>query len=610
MIRRAQTVAVVLLLVNSFFISTLPLAAQDLVPISDITGGSSVFVFRNSSRGPSRKVFTADRSSRSKSQRIASAQKINRQYVTLAKVAPRRARTTAVDPNSLPAASKIKEMPAPEAAKLFAGVGEYYIDKEDTLHAIDFFRQAYDLDKKNSVAKNGLSEALALRGNEFLLKDQNDEAEKVFRESLEFNANNGVAYYGLGEIYVAADNKPEAIANYEKALSLDRALTEIYVPLGILYYQTGEIKKADELLTKAIANAPEDAETQYFLGLVRSSQTKFDDAVRAFRSAINSDPKYAQAHFALGSTLQRTGKTADAIPELQQAVTLKPNYFEAWFALGNGYLEQENYPEAIKAYLEAARLRNDNVDTFENLGDAYRLAGSFNDAEARYVLASTFIERDTKYTKDEAADVYSKIGYVLAKQCEINMAKAVPCRWNAATRALEKAVSINPNPVNYANLGWAYYNAANDDIYAKRDAEGHEKLLKARDNLLKAVQSNPEYLEGPLLNLGMTYSDLGDSQGAIETLTKVVEKEPKWNFAVNELGIAYFNAKNYKEASNRFRTAVSRDDKFAAAWLNLGKSEFRNGNTGEAKKAYEKLKNLNPKFARLLELYTQGAVSK
>ena len=610
MIRRAKTGAVAFLLVSSFIVSSLPLAAQDLVPISDITGGSSVFVFRGSSKGPSRKVFTTERTSRSKNQRIATAQRINKQYVTLAKVAPRRTRVKSVDPFTLPPESKIKEMPADEAAKLFAGVGEYYIDKEDTDNAINFFRQAYDLDKKNSVAKNGLSEALALRGNGLLLKDDNDEAKKVFEEALQYNPNNGVAYYGLGEIYVADDNKSEAIKNYEKALDLDRALTEIYVPLGILYYQTGEIKRADELLTQAMANAPEDAETQYFLGLVRTSQSRWDDALKAFRTAITSDPKYAEAHYALGSTLQRLGKSADAIPDLQQAVSLRPGYYEAWFALGNAYLEQENYPEATKAYLEAARLKNTSIDTFENLGDAYRLAGSFNDAEARYTLATTFIERDPNYPKAEAADVYSKIGYVLAKQCEINMAKAVPCRWNAATRALEKAVTINPSTVNYANLGWAYYNAAHDDLYAQRDAEGRDKLMKARDNLLKAVQSNPDYLEGPLLNLGMTYSDLGDTQGAIDTLTKVVQKEPKWTFAVNELGIAYFNSKNYKEASNQFRRAIERDDKYAAAWLNLGKSEFSNGNVGEAKSAYNKLQKLNPKYARDLVIYTRGAVAK
>jgi tetratricopeptide (TPR) repeat protein len=609
MIRRAKTSAVAFLVTISFLMSTLPLAAQDLVPVSDITGGSSVFVFRGTSKGPSKKFTTVDRGSRTKGQRIASAQKINRQYVTLAKVAPRRARTTVVDPHDLPPEKKMKEMPAPEAAKLFAGVGEYYIDKEDTSNAIEFFRQAYDLDKSNSVAKNGLSEALSLKGNEFLVKDQNEDAQAKFEEALKFNPNNGVAYYGLGEIYVAADNKDKAIENYEHALQLDKALTEIYVPLGILYYQTREIQKADELLSKAIANAPEDAETQYFLGLVRTSQNHPDQAIRAFRAAIKSDPNYAEAHYGLGAALQAQGKSAEAQLELQQAVTLKPNYFEAWFALGNAYLDQENYKEAIKAYLEAARLKNDNPDTYANLGDAYRLAGSYNDAEARYSLATTFIERDAKYSKDEAADVYSKIGYVLAKQCEINMAKAVPCRWNAATRALEKAVSINPTTMNYANLGWAYYNAAHDDIYAKRDAEGHDKLIKARDNLLKAVESNPNYLEGPLLNLGMTYSDLGDTQGAIETLKKVVDKEPKWTFAVNELGIAYFNSKNYKEASNQFRKAIGRDDQYAAAWLNLGKSEFSNGNVGEAKTAYNKLKNLNPRFAKALELYTRGAVS-
>jgi tetratricopeptide (TPR) repeat protein len=610
MIPRITSGAAAILLITSFFATSLQIAAQDLVPVSDITGGSSVFVFRGSSKGPGKKFTTNERAGRSKNQRIASAQKINRQYVTLAKAAPRRARTTAIDPTDLPPEQRIKEMPASEAAKLFAGVGEYYIDKEDSNNAINFFRQAYELDTKNSVAKNGLSEALALRGNEFLLKDQNSEAKDIFQEALKYNANNGVAYYGLGEIYVAEDNKAEAITNYEKALQLDRALTEIYVPLGILYYQTREIKKADDLLSKAIANAPDDAETQYFLGLVRSSQAKYDDALRAFRAAIAADPNYAEAHFGVGSTLQIMNKSAEAIPQLEQAVSLRPNYFDAWFALGNAYLDQEKYPESIKAYLEAARLKNDNIETYENLGDAYRLSGSFNDAEARYNLATTFIERKTEYSKDEASDVYSKIGYVLAKQCEINMAKAVPCRWNAATRALEKAVAINPSTVNYANLGWAYYNAAHDDLYAKRDAEGREKLLKARDNLLRAVQSNPNYLEGPLLNLGMTYSDLGDTKGAIDTLSKVVEKEPKWTFAINELGIAYFNAKDYKEASNQFRKAISRDDKFAAAWLNLGKSEFTNGNLGESKTAYDKLKKLNPKYARDLELYTRGAVTR
>jgi tetratricopeptide (TPR) repeat protein len=59
--------------------------------------------------------------------------------------------------------------------------------------------------------------------------------------------------------------------------------------------------------------------------------------------------------------------------------------------------------------------------------------------------------------------------------------------------------------------------------------------------LKKAIDSNPKILEGPLLNLGMVYTDLGDYKSAIETLKSAIQKEPKWVFALNELGIAYLN---------------------------------------------------------------------
>ncbi|MGH7782639.1 MAG: hypothetical protein ACREO5_02190, partial [Candidatus Binatia bacterium] len=58
-----------------------------------------------------------------------------------------------------------------------------------------------------------------------------------------------------------------------------------------------------------------------------------------------------------------------------------------------------------------------------------------------------------------------------------------------------------------------------------------------------------------------------------------------------------------------FRNAISVDDKFAPAYLGLGKSEFTNGNLGEAKKAYQKLKSMGAKrFADQLTLFTKGAV--
>lgn len=244
-----------------------------------------------------------------------------------------------------------------------------------------------------------------------------------------------------------------------------------------------------------------------------------------------------------------------------------------------------------------------------NLGDTYRQMANWNDAEAKYNLATVFIERDPTYNRDDAADIYSKIGFVIAKQCEVNMKKALPCRWDVAVRNLEKASAITSNNVDTANLGWAYYNAAKNDIQNKRPEEAKIKLEKAKLSLQKALFSSPKYIEGPLLNLGMTLTDLGDYPGAIDAFKRVIEKQPKWVFAMNELGIAYRKQDNFKDAAAAFRKATATDGKYVIAYYNLAEAEFRAGNLGEAQKAYNKVKELGRKdLATQLQLLTGGAL--
>ena len=184
--------------------------------------------------------------------------KIKKQYETLAKVTPRRIKAAVVDPKT----PISRSLPPAQGSIRFAGVGEFYIEKGDLDLAFAAFRDAIALDETNVAAKTGFSEALAIKGNDLLVRDQAAEAKSMFLEALKYDPKNSAAYFGLGEAYAALDQTGEAIANYEKALADDKELTEIYVPLGILYYQVGDIAKADEMLSKAVASSAETAETQ------------------------------------------------------------------------------------------------------------------------------------------------------------------------------------------------------------------------------------------------------------------------------------------------------------------------------------------------------------
>jgi tetratricopeptide (TPR) repeat protein len=597
-----------LLIISVLLMSAAPVRSQDLVAVSDLAGGSSVFVFRNTSKSAPKRLIVKTRVTRTKVQRIETAKRVSKQYVTLAKVAPRRTLSAVVREDD-PRIPKIPTMPKEEASVIFAGVGEYFMEKDEFRRAQDFFRESIQLDSKNTKAVAGLSEALALEGNDELVKGNTAVARTKFEEALKYNAKNSPAYFGLAEVFAELDKDPEAIVNYEKALTNDKDLTEIYVPLGILYYQQGEIAKAESLLDKALALSPNDAQTQYFLGMIRYSQNRNDDALTAFTKAKTLDPTYAEAFFQSGETLVRLKRYREATLDYQKATELKPNYFDAYMGLGSAYFEIDSYPEAVAAYKQAERLRNNNIEVLVNLGDTYRQLSNWNDAEAKYNLATVFIERDPTYNRDEAADVYSKIGFVIAKQCEENMKKALPCRWDVAVRNLEKASAITDNNVDTANLGWAYYNAAKNDIQNKRPEIARPKLEKAKAALEKAAFSSPKFIEGPLLNLGMTLTDLGDYPGAVDAFKRVIAKQPKWVFAMNELGIAYRKQDNFKDAAAAFRKATSTDTKYVIAYYNLAEAEFRAGNLGEAQKAYNKVKELGRKdLAAQLQLLSGGAL--
>lgn len=598
---RAVTAAVLIAVIS---MSSLSVAAQDLVAVSSLSGSSSVFVFRSGSRGS--KPRPVAKPTRTKTQRLASAVKIKKQYETIAKNTTKVNRAKIIDPNKLGPKGG-RDLPPLQASKLFAGVGEYYVDKAEYEQAFEFFREAIRLDPTNVMANTGYSEALALNGNALLVADKGEQAKGYFLEAIKFDPKNAAAYFGLGELYSETDKQAEAIASYEKSLATDKGLTEIYVPLGILYYQANEIAKADELLTKALLTSGDSAETQFFLGLVRAAQNRNDEALAAFQKAKTIDPTYADVYFNSAEVLVRLKRIADAIPEYKQAITLRPNYLDAIAGLGQAYLDLGNYPDAIIQLKAAEKLKSDNWEVLLSLGDAFRMSGEFNNAIPRYTNALLFYTKQPNYSKEIAADLNSKLGFSLGKQCEANTARFVSCErptnlWQGAVTAMEKAIELSGgNAIDQANLGWAYYNYARLDIDANNTAGASAKLELAKAALQKAIAGNPIVADGALQNLGGVLIDQGDFAGAINALKQVVDTHPDWTFSRYALGTAYFKVNDFDNSAKWFRAVLEREPKYVGALTSLGYAEIKRKNGKEVKRIVDVLKTLSPGDAIKLE---------
>lgn len=598
---RKSRVCLSAVLIAAMWLTPITATAQLQVAVSSITGGSSVFVFRSQ---PRQKRFTASaKPARSKDARIASVKKIRKQFETIAKVTPRREKAKVVDPFNLPPDPK-RTMPAAQVSVLFAGVGEFYLQKGDFERSFEFFEEAIKLDGKNDKAKTGFSEALAAKGNDLLVKDQPNEAKAVFLEALTYDTKNAAAYFGLGEVFAALDQNADAIANFEKALATDKELTEIYVPLGIIYFQSGEIAKADELLTKALASSSDSAETQFFLGMVRASQNRLEEALAAFQKAKTLDPTYAEAFYNSAETLIKLKRPAEAIPDYQKAVALKADYFDAQLGLAEAQAEMKDYVGALPNFQAASKLKNDNWQALAGWGDAFLQTGKFLEGVGKLNLAATFLTRTKDYDKTVAADIYSKIGFAYGQDCEERMAKAIGgCSWTMAIKSLEKAIELTSDPIDYANLGWAYLSASRSDLSLRMIPQQQEKLQLAKAALLKVNSTDKVVMDSAKQNLGAVFVDLGDFQGAVDALKDVAEAHPEWSFSGYALGTAYFKLNDFDNAARALRKIVDRgpDPYYLPALKNLGATEIRRKNGKEVKRIIELLKKVSPGDALAME---------
>lgn len=585
-------------LIALLWVAPIAAVAQDLVTVSSLTGGSSVFVFRRAAKAV-RRVVSSAKPTRSKSQRLESVNRIKRQYETVAKTSTRRVKAQTVDPARIP--PNARTLPADQGAKIFAGVGEYYLGKGDFEGAIQFFRDALTLDSRNVAANEGLSEALAMKGNKLLADDRAELAKGIFMEALKFDPMNSAANFGLGEVYSELNQTDEAIASYENSLKGDSNLTEIYVPLGILYYQTGEIAKADELLTKALAAKSDSAETQFFLGLVRTAQGKFDQALSAFAQAKTLDSNYAEAYYNHAEILSRLNRHNDAISDYLKAVELKPSYFEAWVGLGEAYFETKKFPEAVEAYKTAIKLKNDNWEIYVALADSHREAGSFNDAASNYNLGILFLTRDPNHRKENLAELHSKMGFSIGQQCDIDTAKNIRCRWPSAIKSLQTAADLTNDPIDHVNLGWAYFRSAHPEAEMKNMSAAMPNLILAKAALEKAMGASPEVVEYALQNLAAVQIDMGDQDGAIDTLQKLIAKRPRENYLRYQLGVAHFKKNDFANSEMAFREALEIDPNYVFALTGLGEALIGRKNGKEVKRVIERLRPLDAGAAGRLE---------
>lgn len=162
--------------------------------------------------------------------------------------------------------------------------------------------------------------------------------------------------------------------------------------------------KAEPIYLEILAAAPDNADANHLLGLIRAEQDRHDEAIALIEKAIGSNARAAVFHHNLAGIYQCTGRLVEAEAEFREAIRLKADYGEAYQGLAEivkfdpdnpllAAIEQQlanpSLPDAVKSFFHfAAGKISDDIGRFDAAFGHYlagnRLAGkAFDRARCR-----------------------------------------------------------------------------------------------------------------------------------------------------------------------------------------------------------------------------------
>lgn len=216
-------------------------------------------------------------------------------------------------------------------------VGDIFYDLEDYENSLTYYKNAYEIDKRNFEVLYRLGRAYHRTGDAgkgFKILDDAVDAVK--------KGKNVEPFIELAKAHIRDKNISEAEIWINRAKDKNKKSPIVYITLGDLYFSQGvyELAKnnyleAIQLDAKNVQARANLAESYYWLANRAFDQDLanelFKKAVMEYDEVASLDPYNAKAFFQTGKVLFWASRFEDAAPKLYRAVSLNPeNELARW----------------------------------------------------------------------------------------------------------------------------------------------------------------------------------------------------------------------------------------------------------------------------------------
>jgi tetratricopeptide (TPR) repeat protein len=194
------------------------------------------------------------------------------------------------------------------------------------------------------------------------------------------------------------------------------------------YVLLGDYADADSWLTKSLARNTKEPESWYYLGRIKYSENRWEEAIHAFERCLEFDAHNVKAESNLGLSYEAVGRTEEAFASYRRAIgwqtqAVKPSA-EPFIELGRLLVEHDKAEEAIPYLRQAAQMSPEESRAHEQLGKAYSRLNRLEDATIEMERAVALVP-DSSSLHFILGQVYRKRGMIEKAKQELERGAAL-----------------------------------------------------------------------------------------------------------------------------------------------------------------------------------------
>ncbi len=394
-----------------------------------------------------------------------------------------------------------------------------------------------------------------------------------------------------------------------RALAAEPAVQEeLFQTLGGIYETLGELGRADSLLRQALEQRrarlgprhPDVARSLVALGLLRSSQARYDEAERLAREGLEQTRSrkppdarsLGQALAALGHVLEGRGRYDEAVVVLGEAIEVQrgiggdeTDLASSLYELANTHFYAGHYAASDSLNRQVMEItRRVKGDRHPSISDALINLGAVQFEQGRYVEAEGYYPQALDITRSWYGEQHPKTASNLTM---LGRALVFQSRFDEATAALRQSMAIRERVFGPAHPAVAStVNEIGNGALQTQRFDDAEAAFRRMVEIYRTVYGDRHYLMGTALsNLGSVYMKKEDHpraepffRRALAVYTQTLPADHlNVGIARIKLGRTMLRQRRYAEAERETRAGyeiLTRQTDPAVSWLKAARTDL------------------------------------